>query len=98
MQAKPLINVPESGAFPSSDQFPFSYPNGTVNAVPEPPSSMRPFGLTVAVVPRDVTTVKQADFMYDEDAQVGRVRDGGLMVPLSRRVQALRRHGRHHRH
>lgn len=76
--------APATGAFPSSDHFPLGRPYGAVHPVPEPPSPVRPFGLTLAVPPKTVTTVNPAEISYDEDAQVGLVRDGDVFVPLSK--------------
>lgn len=73
-----------AGAFPSSDHFPLGRPFGCLDSTPEPPSAVRPFGLTLAVVPSAVTQVEPAQLGYDEDAQVGLIREGGCMVPLSR--------------
>lgn len=55
-----------------------------MDTVPEPPSPVRPFGLTLAVPPKTVTTVNVAEISYDEDAQVGLVRDGDVLMPLSK--------------
>lgn len=51
----------------------------------EPPSPVRPFGLTVAVPPRTVTTVNPAKITYDDMTQIGMLHDGDdTLVPLSR--------------
>jgi putative ATP-grasp target RiPP len=73
-----------TGAFPSSDQFPLGRPYGGVDRVPEPPSPVRPFGLTVAVQATAATTVDPAEIYYDEDSQIGLVRDGAALMPLSK--------------
>ncbi|MGH3439743.1 MAG: putative ATP-grasp-modified RiPP [Sciscionella sp.] len=52
--------------------------------MPEPASAVRPFGLSLAVPPTAVTYVDPADLGYDEDAQVGLIRDGADLVPLSK--------------
>jgi putative ATP-grasp target RiPP len=76
--------TPVSGIFPSSDHLPLGRPFGLVRTQPEPPSQVRPFGLTLAVAPARVTTVNTAEIGYDEDAQVGLIRLGDDMVPLSK--------------
>jgi putative ATP-grasp target RiPP len=76
--------APVTGPFPSSDHFPLGRPYGGLDSVPEPPSSVRPFGLTVAVPAKTVTTLDLAEISYDEDKQIGLVRDGDAQVPLSR--------------
>lgn len=73
-----------AGAFPSSDQLPLGRPFGCLESAPEPPSSVRPFGLTLAVAPSAVIQVEPARLGYDEDAQLGLIREGGCMIPLSR--------------
>lgn len=70
--------------FPPSDHFPMGRPFGAVEAVPEPPSPVRPFGLTLAVPANAVSTVNPAEISYDEVAQTGLVRDGESLVPLSK--------------
>ncbi|MGH4013893.1 MAG: putative ATP-grasp-modified RiPP [Pseudonocardiaceae bacterium] len=72
------------GVFPSSDHFPLGRAYGRVETIREPASAVRPFGLTLAVQPREVTRVDPAELGYDEDAQVGLIRDGASMVPLSK--------------
>ncbi|MGH3811740.1 MAG: putative ATP-grasp-modified RiPP [Pseudonocardiaceae bacterium] len=47
-------------------------------------SVARPFGLTLAVPASIVCCVDPAELGYDEDAQVGLIRDGADMVPLSK--------------
>lgn len=73
-----------SGLFPSSDQLPLGRAYGCVTATPEPASSVRPFGLTLAVNLEVGTVVDPVELGYDDDAQVGLIRDGANMVPLSK--------------
>jgi putative ATP-grasp target RiPP len=70
--------------FPSSDHFPLGRAYGRVDTAPAPASAVRPFGLTLAVAPRTVIRVDPAELGYDRDAQVGLIRDGAAMVPLSK--------------
>ncbi|GAB3483632.1 putative ATP-grasp-modified RiPP [Amycolatopsis cihanbeyliensis] len=75
----------ETGAFPSSGHFPLGRRFGMVDTAPEPASPVRPFGLTLGTRPRQVTPLNPADIGYDEDAQMGLMRDdGGQLVPMSR--------------
>lgn len=81
--------APVTGAFPSSDHFPLGRAYGWVDAVPEAPSDVRPFGLTVAVAPTAVITVNAGDISYDEEGQVGLIREGDVLVPLSRHTDGI---------
>lgn len=72
------------GVFPSSNHFPLGRAYGQVDTKPEPATVARPFGLTLAVPASTVHRVDPAELGYDEDAQVGLIRDGGEMAPLSR--------------
>ena len=45
---------------------------------------MRPFGLTWAVPPPAVIRVDTAELGYDENAQVGLIRDGADLLRLSK--------------
>lgn len=72
------------GVFPPSDQFPLGRPYGVIESQAEPPSTVRPFGLTVAVPAVTVATINPAHLGYDEDAQIGLICDGDAMVPLSK--------------
>lgn len=76
--------VAATGAFPLADHFPLGRPYGGLESVPEPPSPVRPFGLTVAVPPKMVTTVNPLEISYDEETQIGLVRDGDVLIPLSK--------------
>lgn len=76
--------APAAGVFPTSDHFPLGRPFGAVETVPEPPSPVRPFGLTLGVPATTVATVNPVEISYDEVAQVGLVRDGESLVPLSK--------------
>lgn len=62
---------PAAGVFPSSDHFPLGRAYGAVDSVIEPPSPVRPFGLTLAVARKAVTTVNHTEISYDEDKQIG---------------------------
>ncbi|MGH3925032.1 MAG: putative ATP-grasp-modified RiPP [Pseudonocardiaceae bacterium] len=83
-QVEPLqANTAE--AFPTQDHFPLGRPFGVVDDVQlEPPSAVRPFGLTLAVEPRHVEQLDVARFGYDEDAQVGVVYEGDRVVRLAK--------------
>lgn len=72
------------GVFPSSDHFPLGRAYDHVQMTPQPASAVRPFGLTLAVPPVTEGVVNPAELGYDEDAQVGLIRAGADMVPLSR--------------
>lgn len=84
MPADGRDGAPYVGLFPLSDHFPLGRAYGVVDAVLEPASPVRPFGLTTAVMPHTVTILNPAELGYDEDAQIGLIRDGEAMVPLSR--------------
>lgn len=70
--------------FPLSDHFPLGHAYGRVNATPAPVSDLRPFGLTLAVPPRASVRFNPAELGYDDVHQIGLIRDGEEMVPLSR--------------
>ncbi len=70
--------------FPSSDHFPLGRPYGRVDTNLAPASSLRPFGLTLAVPPRTNVWFDPAGLCYDDVRQIGLIRDGTAMVPLSR--------------
>jgi hypothetical protein len=72
-----LVNT---GLFPPSDHFPLGRAYGQVDTTPEPASAVRPFGLTLAMPARIVNYVDPTELGYDEDAQVGLIRDG---LPIS---------------
>lgn len=72
------------GMFPSSDHFPLGRAYGRIETKPGPASTARPFGLTLAVPASAVHRIDLAELGYDEDAQVGLIRDGADMVPLSK--------------
>ena len=55
-----------------------------IDAESEPASPVRPFGLTVAVAANDVVAVDPGDLGYDEDTQIGLIRDGDSLVPLAK--------------
>lgn len=73
-----------AGTFPTQDHFPLGRPYGLVDAEPEPASTARPFGLTLAQPPRQVERLNISEFGYDEQAQVGLVREGGRMIRLAK--------------
>lgn len=75
--------------FPSSDHFPLGRAYGQVDATPAPATPVRPFGLTVAVPPRNDARFDPADLGYDEDRQIGLIRDGGVMVPMSKHTDGM---------
>lgn len=72
------------GMFPSSDHFPLGRAYGEVDTVSEPASGARPFALTLAVTCKGSSCLAPAKLEYDEDRQIGLVRDNGAVVPLSR--------------
>lgn len=72
------------GVFPSADQFPLGRAYGRVDTEPAPASAVRPFGLTLAVQPRKNIRFDPAELGYDEVRQIGLIRDGGVMVPMSK--------------
>ena len=76
---------PPAGAvmFPSSDHFPLGHAYGRVDAAPCPASSVRPFGLTLAVA-RSGVAFDPDQLGYDDERQIGLIRDGEHMVPLSK--------------
>lgn len=74
----------DTGVFPSSDHFPLGRAYGRVDAMPAPASALRPFGLTLAVPPRMNIRFDPADLGYDDVRQIGLIRDGAAMVPLSK--------------
>jgi putative ATP-grasp target RiPP len=84
MSGESRASVISVGVFPSSDHFPWGRAYSRIETTPEPASAVRPFGLTLAVAPSAVTRIDPAELGYDEDAQVGLIRDGTDMVPLSR--------------
>ncbi|MGI9002396.1 MAG: putative ATP-grasp-modified RiPP [Pseudonocardia sp.] len=55
-----------------------------MDAAPGPASPFRPFGLTLAVPPRTNVRFNPDSLGYDEVRQIGLIRDGTAMVPLSR--------------
>ncbi len=73
-----------AGMFPTSDHFPLGRAYGRIDATPAPPSEVRPFGLTLAVQPRTNIRFDPGDLGYDDVRQIGFIRDGGEMVPLSK--------------
>lgn len=70
--------------FSSSDHFPLGHAYGRVNAMPAPASDSRPFGLALAVPSRTSVRVNPAELGYDDIRQIGMIRDGEDMVPLSK--------------
>lgn len=81
---RPRAALLSNSAIPSSDHFPLGRAYGRIETAPEPASTVRPFGLTLAVAPSAVTRVDPAELGYDENAQMGLIRDGGNIVPLSK--------------
>jgi putative ATP-grasp target RiPP len=75
---------PGVGVFPASDHFPLGCAYGRVDACPAPVSTVRPFGLTLAVQPRKNIRFDPSELGYDEVRQIGLIRDGGVMVPMSK--------------
>ncbi len=84
MTRKSYSQLINTGLFPSSDHFPLGRAYGQVDTTPEPVSAARPFGLMLAVPASGVNYVDPAGLGYDEDAQVGLIRDGADIVPLSK--------------
>lgn len=72
------------GVFPVADHFPLGRPFGRLaDATEQPASAQRPFGLSLAVRPQSITFDPSA-VGYDEQRQIGLVREGESMVPLAR--------------
>jgi putative ATP-grasp target RiPP len=84
MPVEPHEHPTGAGVFPSSDHFPLGRAYGRVAAEPAPASEARPFGLTLAVQPRKNIRFNADELGYDEVRQIGLVRDGGAMVPMSK--------------
>ncbi|MGH8952716.1 MAG: putative ATP-grasp-modified RiPP [Acidimicrobiia bacterium] len=76
--------TPRAVMFPSSDHFPLGQAYGRVEATPAPASDMRPFGLTLAVPTKTSVRINPAELGYDDIRQIGLIRDGEHMVPLSK--------------
>ncbi|MGB6164314.1 MAG: putative ATP-grasp-modified RiPP [Pseudonocardiaceae bacterium] len=72
------------GVFPSADHFPLGRPYGRTDAEPAPASEVRPFGLTLAVQPRKNIRFNPDELGYDEVGQIGLIREGDVMVPMSK--------------
>jgi putative ATP-grasp target RiPP len=70
--------------FPQSDQFPLGRRAGRVVDEPEYPTKYRPFGLTLAARPRETSALPVDQLGYDEERQIGVIRAGDLLIPLSR--------------
>jgi putative ATP-grasp target RiPP len=70
--------------FRTSDHFPLGRAYGGIDATPAPASEVRPFGLTLAVQPRVSIRFDPGELGYDDVRQIGLIRDGGEMVPLSK--------------
>jgi putative ATP-grasp target RiPP len=75
--------------FPSSDHFPLSRTFGRLDGMPEPPSGVRPFGLSVVVPATMMIKVNPAEISYDEERQIGLVREGDVVVPLARHTDGV---------
>ena len=73
-----------AGLFPSSDHFPLGRAYGHVNTTAESATPARPFGLTLAVRPRRVAQLNPADLAYDEQDQVGLIREGDELIKSGR--------------
>lgn len=74
-----------SGAFPSSASFPLGRALGVISgSVPQRASRVRPFGLTLAAEPQPGVRLDPREISYDSVRQIGLVRDGDLLVPLSK--------------
>lgn len=73
-----------AGLFLSSDHFPLGRAYGHVNTTAESATLARPFGLTLAVRPRRVARLNPADLVYDEQNQVGLIRDGDELIKMGR--------------
>lgn len=73
-------------AFARDDHFPLGTVLGRTDAVPEPPTACRPFGLRWAVPPRTTASIDASRIDYDEDRQIGLIRDrrSGDVVALAR--------------
>ncbi len=74
----------DADVFPSSGHFSLGRSYGRVDTTLAPASSLRPFGLTLAVPPRTSVRFDPDSLGYDDVRQIGLIRDGTAMVPLSR--------------
>jgi hypothetical protein len=93
MPEQPRKKLVGAGVFPAADHFPLGRAYGRVDTVPEPASAVRLFGLTLAVSPNSVTCVDPAKLSYDEDRQVGLIRDGADMDPAMSSQPRSRQNG-----
>jgi putative ATP-grasp target RiPP len=84
MPVEPHERPTRAGVFPLSDHLPLGRAYGRVDTEPAPASAVRPFGLTLAVHPRKNIRFDPAEVDYDEIRQIGLIRDGGVMVPMSK--------------
>lgn len=84
MTVKLHENATGATMFSSSDHFPLGRAYGRVDATSGPVSGVRPFGLTLTVPPPTSIRFDPAELGYDDICQIGLIRDGGGMVPLSR--------------
>ncbi|MGH3521098.1 MAG: putative ATP-grasp-modified RiPP [Haloechinothrix sp.] len=73
-----------TGVFPARDHFPLGRLCGVIDGEPEPASAARPFGLTRAQPPREVGQLNPDDLSYNDDAQVGLIREGDRMIKLAK--------------
>lgn len=73
-----------SGVFPSSDHFPVGRAYGTIDEEVAPASAVRPFGLSLAVRPRESVCLDPDALAYDVARQIGLIREGDEVVPLMR--------------
>jgi putative ATP-grasp target RiPP len=84
MPVEPRERPTGTGVFPSADHFPLGRPYGCMDAEPAAASAVRPFGLTLAVRPRKNIRFNPDELGYDVVGQIGLIRDGDVMVPMSR--------------
>ena len=70
--------------FPLSDHLPLGRAYGRTDVVVEPASAFRPFGLSFLVRQQSVVTVDPDDLGYADATQLGTVRVGAVVVPLSK--------------
>src|SRR5712672_2439929 len=73
-----------SGVFPLSDHFPVGRAYGKCDEDAAPASAVRPYGLTLAVRPRDSVCLDPDALAYDVARQIGLIREDDAMVPLLR--------------
>jgi putative ATP-grasp target RiPP len=78
------MSLVDATAFPINRQLPLGKPYGVDSVESEPPTSHRPFGLTLATKSTPSVTIDLTSLCYDSEQQIGLIRDGERMVPFSK--------------